>query len=99
MSNNIIEFKSATKLKIAFCCVDRTADAVTGWIQEIVKNQADFTISNLHVKGFDVYQSFDEDQIINHVSKLDYSHALVFSTGTEFINGGEFFNSLENLVK
>lgn len=99
MSNNIIEFKSATQSKIAFCCVDRTADATTGWIQEIVKNQTDFTISNLHVKGFDVYQSVDEDQLIEHVSKLDYSHALVFSTGTEFVNGGEFFNSLENLIK
>ena len=94
---NTIEFKSISKSKIAFCLIDNIADVKDNFSKEIIKNQSDFTISNLHVKGFDVYQSFDEDQIIRQVSKLDYSHALVFSTGTEFINGYEFFNSLENL--
>ena len=96
---NTIEFKSISKSKIAFCLIDNIADIKDNFSKEIIKNQSDFTISNLHVKGFDVYQSFDEDQIIRQVSKLDYSHALIFSTGTEFINGYEFFNSLKNLVK
>jgi len=96
---NIIEFNSSSKSKIAFCLIDNTINIKDNFSKEIVKNQSDFTISNLYIKGFDVYQSFDEDQIIKHVSKLDYSHALVFSTGTEFINGYDFFNSLENLIK
>jgi hypothetical protein len=98
MSNNIIEFKSSTQSKIAFCCVDRTADAATNWIREIVKNQADYTISNILGKHYDVYQGFDEQELLIHVADLGYEFAVVFSTGTEFINGYDFFEYIELLT-
>lgn len=98
MSNNIIEFKSITQSKIAFCCVDRTVDAATEWIREIVKNQADYTVSNVLGKHYDLYQGLNEQDLLNHAADLGYEFAVVFSTGTEFINGYDFFTHIELLT-
>jgi hypothetical protein len=96
MPNNIIEFKSTNKQsKIAICCVDRTPAAANSWIREIVKNQADYTISNVAGKFYDVYQGLDEDELLCYVADLNYEFAVVFSTGTEFINGYDFFKQVE----
>jgi hypothetical protein len=78
--------------------VDRTRQCATSWIKEIVKNQADYTIHNITGKQYDLYQGLDEDKLLQHVAKLNYEHAVVFSTGTEFINGREFFDAVEQLV-
>lgn len=101
MKNNIVEFKSLSnqKSKIAFCFVDTIGHAASAWIQEIVKNQAEYTISNVVGKFYDLYQGIDEDALLNHVTDLDYEYALVFSTGTEFINGYSFFEQLEKLTE
>jgi hypothetical protein len=80
------------------CCVDRTADAATDWIREIVKNQADYTVSNILGKHYDVYQGLDEQDLLNHVTDLGYEFAVVFSTGTEFINGYDFFAYIDALT-
>jgi hypothetical protein len=100
MLNNIIEFKSIPnqQSKIAMCCVDRTVDAATDWAREIVKNQADYTVSNIVGKHFDVYQGLDEQALLLHVTDLGYEFAVVFSTGTEFINGYDFFKHIELLT-
>lgn len=98
MPNNIIEFKSLTQSRIAMCCVDRTAEAATDWIREIVKNQADYTVSNVLGKHYDLYQGLDEQDLLNHVADLGYEFAVVFSTGTEFINGYDFFAHIESLT-
>lgn len=97
---NIIEYVNKNfSSKIAFCFVDNTSQIQDNFCKEIIKNQSDYTISNLVLKKYNVYQSSDENSILNYVSNLDYTHALVFSTGTEFINGGNFFNYLDALIK
>jgi hypothetical protein len=97
---NIIEFKTTNrKSNIVFCFVDRTSSISSGWAKEITKNISEFVISNVFHKGYDLYQGLDEDELLNHVSRLNYSHAVVFSTGTEFINGLSFFDNVEKLIK
>ena len=101
MKNNVIEFKSLEdkKSKIAFCLVDTTAQAASNWICEIVKNQAEYTISNVVGKFYDLYQGLDEDILLNHVTDLKYEYAVMFTTGTEFINGYTFFECIDRLIE
>jgi hypothetical protein len=94
---NVVEFKSRNNL-IAFCFIDNTSQYKSAWTREIIKNIADYTISNLTVKGYSVYQSENEDSALNTVTNLGYKYAVVFSTGTEFINGDDFFIEINKLV-
>jgi hypothetical protein len=59
-----------------------------------MKNLSDFVISNINDKGFNVIQGIDEDLLLKEAAE-NYTHAVVLSTGTEFINGDEFFNEVE----
>lgn len=95
---NVVEYNYNSCNKIALCFIDNTNQIQDNFCKEIIKNQSDYTISNVLTKKYDVYQSLNEDTALQHVANLDYTHALVFSTGTEFINGREFFNSLEDLI-
>lgn len=94
---NVIEFKSSSN-PIAFCFIDNTYRYGSAWTRELIKNLADYTISNLSSKGYAVYQSDNEDSALTRVVELGYRYAVVFSTGTEFINGREFFKEIERLV-
>lgn len=94
---NVVEFKSTNEL-IAFCFIDNTSRYSSAWTREIIKNIADYTISNLHGKGYSVYQSENEDLALKKVADLQYKHAVVFSTGTEFINGSNFFSEINKLI-
>jgi hypothetical protein len=62
-----------------------------------MKNLSDFVLSNILDKGFNVIQGLDEDLMLREAAR-DYTHAVVLSTGTEFINGDEFFNEVEKAV-
>lgn len=88
-----------TASDIAFCFVDNLYTVKEEWIKEIIKNISDYTISNVNNKGFDLYQGLDEDLLLRSVSDLNYKHAVVFSTGTEFINGSSFFEEVKDIVK
>ena len=96
---NIIRYKAGSR-SICFCFIDNTNKCSSAWSKELTKNQADFTISNIHSKGYDIYQSqhedivLREDLVLREVANLNYTHAVVFSTGTEFINGTKFFESI-----
>jgi hypothetical protein len=79
--------------------VDCTKSCASGWIREVVKNQADYTVHNITGKQYDLYQGIDEDILLQYVSKLNYDYAVVFSTGTEFINGHNFFDAVEQLIE
>ena len=94
---NVIKFKGSNP-NIVFCLVDNT-HKYKPWACEISKNLADFAISNLYVKDYAVLQGLSEEVLLREACNLDYTHAVVFSTGTEFINGFEFFNQLELLIK
>jgi hypothetical protein len=94
----MVKFKSpASSDDIVFIFLDRINQCQTAWTAELTKNLSDFVLSNILEKGFDVLQGIDEDLLLKEASK-DYNHAVVLSTGTEFINGDEFFNELENFI-
>lgn len=95
---NVIQF-NATKTKIAYCVVDDTKSYQSQWSTEIVKNIADFTIGNLCTKQQSVFQGINEDQLLRHASDLGYEYAVVFSAGTEFINGLSFLNEVATLTE
>lgn len=72
--------------------IDDTAE-YKPWMRELVKNTADYTITNVTGFGYDVYVSRDEHTILKQIVKL-YKKAVVISAGTEFINGCSFFDNL-----
>lgn len=92
---NIVKFNSNKIKPIAFCMLDTTHLIIDPWIREITKNQADYTISNLCVKGYTIFQGVNEDQLIKAASE-QYDYACVFSTGTEFLNGTTCLDELIN---
>lgn len=94
---NVIEFKSR-RSDIVFCLVDTTHTVTDGWSKEVVKNLADYTISSLYGKGYTVLQGLDEDLLLK-AAAVNYKWAVVFTTGTEFIAGDTFFNSIEKLIQ
>jgi hypothetical protein len=95
---NVVEFKSKNTL-IAFCFIDNTHQYNSAWTREIIKNISDYTISNLNSKGYSVYQSENEDSALNKVANIGYKYAVVFFTGTEFVNGSDFFTEVNKLIE
>lgn len=95
---NVVEFKSKNNL-IAFCFIDNTRRYSSSWARELIKNISDYTISILTLKNYSVYQSESEDLALNTVADLGYKYAVVFSTGTEFINGYNFFTEINKLIE
>lgn len=89
---------ASTKRDIVFCFVDNTRTYQSD-IRSLIKNQADGVLATLHLKNYTVLQWIDEDALLNHAANLNYKYAVVFSTGTEFINGNSFFNNLKDLIK
>jgi len=82
---------------IVFIFLDRIHSCQTNWTAELMKNLSDFVLSKIIGSGFNVIQGIDENELLKEAAK-DYTHAVVLSTGTEFINGDEFFHEVEKLV-
>jgi hypothetical protein len=82
---------------IVFIFLDRIATCQSTWTAELIKNLSDYVLTKIVGHGFNVIQGIDEDALLKEAAK-DYTHAVVLSTGTEFINGDEFFNEVEKLV-
>ncbi len=95
---NVIEYRNNSK-SIAYCIVDTISECKDGYTKELMKNISDYTVSNLHGEGYDVFVSLDEDTLLSHVANLDFKHAVVFSTGTEFISGNNFFKEIDKLCE
>ncbi len=87
------------KKKIIFCVVNDIHTYANDDIKSTIQNILDYTISNLYIKGYKVIVNSDEDKILQIAKDCDYDYAVVMSPGTEFINGSEFFNSLEKLTE
>ena len=83
--------------KVVFCIVDDIDTYSNNEIKNTIKNIADFTVSNLYTKGYDVFVGKDVDELLNNCN--DYDYAVVMSPGTEYINGYAFFDALDNLLK
>lgn len=83
---------------ILYCFVDNTHRYESAWTREVIKNISDYTISNLYLKGLSLVQSENEDEMLRYAAAQGYKHALVFSTGTEFLNGDSFFKNIVELT-
>jgi hypothetical protein len=62
-------------------------------MKELVKNTADYTITNVTGIGYDVWVGRHEHTLLKQVVG-QYKRAVVISAGTEFINGNKFFDNL-----
>ena len=78
--------------KTCICIVDDTEHYDT-WTRELVKNRADYTITNVTGMNYDVLVSKNNDQLLKKAVLLGYSYAIVISAGTEFVNGSKFFDN------
>jgi hypothetical protein len=83
------------KQKIAYCIIDRTNTYSSNWIKSLMINQADYTVTNIVSKGYKVFWETNEERVLKQVENLGYQYAVVFSTGTEFVNGDDFFVNIE----
>jgi hypothetical protein len=96
---NVVKFGHFKKKKLVFCLVDRLNLCQDSFAREIIKNQTDYVISSIFSKRYNVYQGLNEDEILQSAALDDYEFAVVFSTGTEFVDGNVFFNSVNELIK
>ena len=85
-------------MKIAYCIIDNTNTYSSNWIKSLMINQADYTVTNIVSKGYKVFWETNEDRVLKQVENLGYQYAVVFSTGTEFINGDDFFINIEKKI-
>ena len=96
---NLVRYYSPFKeSSIVFCIVDDINSYATNGIKETIKNLADFTLSNIYAKGYDSIVGFDEDLLLRTATESGYTHAVLLSPGTEFINGTLFFDELEKSI-
>jgi hypothetical protein len=93
------QYYKSSRNDIVFCIIDNTDSYANSWTRELIKNQSDFNVTNINSKGYDIYQGFDEDTLLALSCEKNYKYAVVFSTGTEFINGLSFFFEIEKLIK
>ena len=77
---------------VCVCIVDDT-DQYDNWTKELVKNRADYTITNVTGMNYDVLVSKNNDILLRNAAKFGYKYAVVISAGTEFVNGNAFFDS------
>jgi len=83
------------KQDIAYCIIDNTNTYSSNWVKSLMINQADYTVTNIVSKGYKVFWETNEDRVLKQVADLGYKLAIVFSTGTEFINGDDFFDQIQ----
>lgn len=95
---NILEFNTEHNSDVAFCFVDNTRNYQSN-IREFMKNQADGTLANIYSKKYTIYQWIEEDALLRHACNKGHKWAVVFSTGTEFINGAAFFDAVQSMIK
>jgi hypothetical protein len=89
---NVIKFKEnhpQPKTKTVYCIVDKTS--LISHNREVIKNISDWTIQNITIQGYTVLVSVDEDAVLREAMNSGATHAVVLSTGTEFINSYDWF--------
>lgn len=89
---DIIKFKSSSNVqnKIAFCFIDTHRLYPNNWLKELVKNTADFEIGRIHGEGFDIFVGYNEDYLLNTLSK-EYEYAVISAIGTSWGIAPTFF--------
>lgn len=95
---NVIKFNEQhreSKTDIIYCIIDKTN--LYKHNKEIIKNISDWTIQNITILGYTVLVSADEDSLLQAASTTNAKYAVVISTGTEFINGYDWFLTVEEM--
>lgn len=90
---NIIKYKAKFDKKSTCVCIVDNTEQYNSWTRELVKNRADYTITNCTGMGYDVFVGKHIDNLLQSVSD-NYQVAVIISAGTEFINGNSFFKSI-----
>jgi hypothetical protein len=93
-------FKSIrdTTKSTVFCIIDSTDQYPTPWLTELVKNSADYEITNLTGNGYDVLVGNDEDELLR-IAAESYDHAVVSLMGTIWGDCIDFYSLLDEKVK
>ena len=97
---NIIKFREQNqqhKDHIIYCIIDKTSTYSHN--REVIKNISDWTIQNITIQGYTVLVSTDEDSLLQAASETTALHAVVLSTGTEFINSYDWFDYAEEYCR
>lgn len=95
---NVVHYRSFGQSNTVYIIVDRTSAYQNNWTTELIKNISDYTVSSIFSKHYDVLVGLDEDALLEYAAEKNYKFAVVLSTGTEFINGDNFFNAVNNLI-
>lgn len=95
---NVFEFKETVSKDITYCIVDNTSEYTNAWNKELIKNISDWTIQNLTLDGYRVLESVDENSLLRTASEYS-KYAVVFSTGTEFINTYSFMEHVDKFCQ
>ena len=93
---NVITFNEQhrdAKTDIIYCIIDKTNTYSHN--KETIKNISDWTIQNITILGYTVLVSTDEDSLLREAATTTAKYAVVISTGTEFINGYDWFDAVE----
>jgi hypothetical protein len=97
---NVIKFQEhdqQAKNHIVYCIIDKTSTYTHN--REVIKNISDWTIQNITIQGYTVLVSTDEDSLLHTAADTIATHAIVLSTGTEFINSYDWFEYAEEYCK
>lgn len=99
MSFQIFKSIRDTDKTTVFCIIDSTDQYPTPWLTELVKNSADYEISNLTGNGYDVLVGDDENELLRFATNNNYSHAVVALMGTIWGDYVDFYSLLDQQVK
>lgn len=93
---NVVKFSEEhrdAKTDIVYCIIDKTDSCTHN--KEQIKTISDWTIQNITILGYTVFVSVDEDSLLKEASCTNAKYAVVLTTGTEFINGYDWFDAVE----
>lgn len=93
----LISFKEKNKKQhndIVFCMVDET-DFNTPYH---IKNISDWTIQNITIQGYTVFQSGKEKDLVLRSIRSDYDYAVIIKSGIEPVNRYYFFEELKTYI-
>lgn len=89
----MIKYKAKFNSKDTCVCIIDDTDQYDSWTRELVKNRADYTITNCTGMGYDVFVGRNVDKILQSIHD-SYRVAVIISPGTEFLNGDSFFKNI-----
>jgi hypothetical protein len=89
----MIKYKAKFASKDTCVCIVDDTNQYDSWTRELVKNRADYTITNCTGMGYDVFVDRNVDYLLKTVA-VNYRVAVVISPGTEFLNGDSFFKNI-----